>query len=377
MTSPAHPTAAGPAGRPVLVPGPLDLVALEAEARQRMGEMAYAYFAGGAEHERLLAENVAAWAELRLHPRVLVDVSKVDTATTVLGTPVSSPVLIAPTAFQCLADPDGEVAMARGAAAAGTVMVLSSLSTTALEQVAAVGGPTWMQIYVLRQRARTVELVERAAAAGFSALVLTVDAPVSGVRLRELHGGVRLPDGLGLPNLDPASTERAREAGFMAVVTESFDPSITYDDIGWLAGLSGLPVVVKGVVRGDDARRCAEAGAAAVVVSNHGARQLDDAPPTAAVLAEVVDALDGQAEVYVDGGLRRAGDVAKALALGARAVMVGRPALWALGTGGHQGVRALVDWFGNELARTMALCGAPNVAQLDRTLVRRTTGGPL
>ncbi|HMD46918.1 MAG TPA: alpha-hydroxy acid oxidase, partial [Acidimicrobiales bacterium] len=329
--------------------------------------------AGGADQERVLAENVAAWSRWHLHPRVLTGVAEVATATTVLGTPVSSPVLVAPTAIQCLAHPDGEVAMAQGAARAGACLVLSSLSTCALEDVAAgaPSAPRWMQVYVVRDRSVTVELVERAAAAGYRALVLTVDAPVSGLRLREMRGDVHLPEDLALPNLATESTRHARGGGFMAVVTAEFEPSLTVDDIGWLAGLSGLPVVVKGVHRGDDAARCAAAGAAAVVVSNHGARQLDDTLATADLLEEVVDAVGDRAEVYVDGGIRRAADAAKALALGARGVLVGRPSLWALAVGGSDGVCELLDWMAAELRRTMALCGAGRVGDLDRSLVRR------
>ena len=198
-------------------------------------------------------------------------------------------------------------------------MILSSLATCPLEDVAAAAPEAlrWMQVYILRERARTAELVHRAATHGYRALVLTVDAPVSGLRLREWRTGVHLPDDLALPNLDPDSTRNARRGGFMAVVTSEFEPALTPDDIGWLSGLSDLPVVVKGVQRSDDAVRCVEAGAAAVVVSNHGARQLADAPATADILAEVVDAVGESVEVYVDGGLRRPADVAKALALGA------------------------------------------------------------
>jgi 4-hydroxymandelate oxidase len=231
-----------------------------------------------------------------------------------------------------------------------------------------------MQVYILRQRARTEELVQRAASHGYRALVMTVDAPVSGLRLREWRIGVHLPDDLALPNLAGESTESARAGGFMAVVTNEFEPALTPDDIGWLAGLSALPVVVKGVQRADDAVRAVEAGAAAVVVSNHGARQLADAPATADILAEVVDAVAGRAEVYVDGGLRRAPDVVKALALGARATLVGRPSLWALATGGADGVAGLLRWYESELRRTMHLCGAATVGDLDRSLVRRTAG---
>lgn len=370
-----RPVAANPASPGAAAPSPtaVDLALMEEEARRAIGEMPYAYYAGGADEERLLAENVDAWARWRLHPRVLVDVSTVSTATTVLGSRVSSPVLLAPTAIQGLAHPEGEVASARGAAAAGACMVLSSLATRSLEDVAAgaPGAPRWMQVYVLRDRGRTTELVDRAVAAGYRALVLTADAPVPGLRRRELRGGVHLPEDLALPNLGAEATAQAHEGGFLSVVAGEFDPALTYDDIGWLAGRSGLPVVVKGVLRADDADRCVEAGAAAVVVSNHGARQLDDAPATADVLGEVAGAIGGRAEVYVDGGVRRAADVAKALAMGARGVLVGRPALWALATGGAEGVAGLLAWFQAELCRVLALLGAPEVERLDRTLVRR------
>jgi 4-hydroxymandelate oxidase len=354
----------------------LSLEDLEREARHVIGEMAYAYYAGGADDERLLTGNVEAWGRWQLHPRVLAGVSSVSTATTVLGSAVASPVGIAPTAIQGLAHPEGEVATARGAAAAGALLILSSLATCPLEDVAAAvpDAVRWMQIYVLRDRARTVDLVTKAAAHGYRALVLTVDAPVSGLRLREWRTGVHLPDDLALPNLAGDSTSSARQGGFMAVVTNEFEPALTPDDVGWLGGLSELPVVVKGVQRADDAVRCVEAGAAGVVVSNHGARQLADAPATADILAEVVDAVGGRAEVYVDGGLRRAPDVVKALALGAQAVLVGRPSLWALATGGADGVAAMLGWFESEMRRAMALCGAATVDGLDRSLVRRTPG---
>jgi 4-hydroxymandelate oxidase len=387
---PAHPASTHPSGhnpgepflgedeRPPLVTD-LSLDDLERDARHAIGEMAYAYYSGGADDERLLEGNVTAWAHWQLHPRVLAGLDTVSTATTLLGTPVASPLVIAPTAIQGLAHPEGEAATARGAAEAGALMILSSLATCPLEEVAAAApdAPRWMQIYVLRDRSRTEELVARAVAQRYGALVLTVDAPVSGLRLREWRSGVHLPDDLALPNLAGAGAESAREGGFMAIVTHEFEPALTPDDIGWLAGLSALPVVAKGVQRPDDAVRCVEAGAAAVVVSNHGARQLADAPATADILAEVVDAVAGRAEVYVDGGVRRAPDVVKALALGARAALIGRPSLWALATGGADGVAGLLRWFETEVRRTMALCGAANVEALDRSLVRRKPGFPL
>ncbi len=380
---PAHPASTDGAGHnPAGLRGGAPLVTdlslddLERDARHAIGEMAYAYYAGGADDERLLRGNVEAWSHWQLHPHVLAGLSAVSPATTLLGTPVSSPVAIAPTAIQGLAHAEGEVATARGAAAAGALLILSSLATCPLEDVAAAApdAARWMQIYILRERARTEELVRRAAAHGYRALVLTVDAPVSGLRLREWRIGMHLPDDLALPNLAGDSTDSAREGGFMAVVTNEFEPALTPDDIEWLAGLSDLPVVVKGVQRADDAVRCMEAGAAAVVVSNHGARQLADAPATADILAEVVDAVDGKGEVYVDGGLRRAPDVMKALALGARATLVGRPSLWAVATGGADGVAQLLGWYESELRRTMHLCGAATVDDIDRSLVRRARG---
>jgi 4-hydroxymandelate oxidase len=370
-------TGAGPEAGPLVTD--LSLEELEHEARRVIGEMAYAYYAGGADDERLLTGNVSAWGRWQLHPRVLAGVDEVSTATTLLGSEVASPVAVAPTAIQGLAHAEGEVATARGAAAAGCLMVLSSLATCPLEDVAAAapGAVQWMQVYILRERARTEELVSRAVRSGYRALVLTVDAPVSGLRLREWRTGVRLPDDLALPNLAGDSTSSAREGGFMAIVTREFEPALTPDDIGWLAGLSSLPVVVKGVQRADDAVRSVEAGAAAVVVSNHGARQLADAPATADVLMEIVDAVAGRAEVYVDGGVRRSPDVVKALALGARSAWVGRPSLWAVATGGAEGVAALLTWYEVELRRALALCGAGSVDEVDRGLVRRAPGWDL
>jgi len=373
----AHPASPEGTSRTAASAVDIDLEMLENEARRHVGEMAYAYYAGGAEQERLLGNNVSAWEHWHLHPRVLVDVSEIDTATTVLGSPVKTPVMIAPTALHGLADRDGEVATAIAAGAAGAALVLSSLANRSLEDVAAAvpGAVRWMQIYVLRDRGATSELVARAAAAGYKALVLTVDAPVPGLRLRELRGGVHLPQDLRLPNLGSAGTARAREGGFMSVVGSEFDRTLTFSDIEWLAGLAGLPVVVKGVQRADDARRCADAGAAGVVVSNHGGRQLDDALATADVIGPAVEAVDGHIEIYVDGGIRRGADVVKALALGARGVLIGRPVIWALATGGADGVADLLRWFEIELRRVMALVGAPRIDDLERSLVGREAPG--
>jgi 4-hydroxymandelate oxidase len=353
-------------------PVDLDLDRLEAAAQQKIGEMAYAYFAGGAEDEQQLAENVAGWRRWRLRPHVLVDVSTVSTATTVLGAPVALPVMVAPTALHAYADPNGEVATARAASRAGACFVLSCLATRDLSEMTETRAPRWMQVYVMKDRGRTVDMVQRAAAAGYGALVLTVDAPVSGLRRRELQANVSLPPEFSLPNLADPEDARRLGRGFMAAVLEAFDPTITFAEIGWLAEVSGLPVVVKGVARGDDARRCVEAGASGIDVSNHGGRQLNDGVATVDALAEVVDSVAGRAEVYVDGGIRRGADVVKAVSIGATAVMVGRPVLWALATGGTDGVVALLEWFGAEMRRTMALCGATTIGALDRSLTLRS-----
>jgi 4-hydroxymandelate oxidase len=346
----------------------VDLAELEREARERLEPDAYDYFAGAADDELTAAANLVAWRRLRLRPHVLRDVGKVSTATTVLGAPVSLPVLVAPIAYQRLAHPEGEAATQRGAAEAGTLMLLSTQATVSLEEVAAAApdAPRWFQLYVYRDRRIAADLVARAAAAGYRAVVLTADLPVPGNRLRDLRNRFELPPWTGLANLS------APEARVDVVkIARYFDPTLTMETIGWLRGLSELPVVVKGVLRGDDAAACLEAGAAAIIVSNHGGRQLDSAVTSAEALPEVVEAVAGRAEVYVDGGIRRGTDVVKALALGARAVLVGRPVVWGLASGGAAGVRAVLDGYREELERSLALCGAASLADLTPDLVAR------
>jgi 4-hydroxymandelate oxidase len=333
------------------------------------------YYAGGANDEVTLRENRTAFDRLRLHYRVLRDVSARTPATTVLGVPVSLPVLVAPTAFHCGACPDGELATARAAGRAGTVMILSTLATQAMEDVVAhATGPVWFQLYVYRDRAVTRDLVRRAEAAGCGAIVLTVDAPVGGQRERDVRAKFRLPDGLALRNLLPAGAEfsapDAVSSGVAAYVNQLFDPGLSWPDLDWLCAATRLPVLVKGVVRADDALACVEHGARAIVVSNHGGRQLDTAPPAIEVLAEIAAAVGGAAELLLDGGVRRGTDVVKALALGARAVLVGRPVLWGLTVGGEEGVGSVLEILRRELDVAMALCGATTVAELDASLVR-------
>jgi 4-hydroxymandelate oxidase len=344
------------------------LEALEDQARRLLPPEVYDYLAGGAEDERSLNDNVAAWARLRLRPRILRDVTDVSVATTVLGIPVRSPVLVAPVAFHRLAHPEGEVGMARASAAAGSLMVVSTRASMTVEDIAAAAPelPLWFQVYVLQDRPWTAELVTRAARAGYRALVLTADTPHVGHRRRDAANGFVLPPGVGMANL-PAGAELAVADPDYPGAHQS--PAVTFDDIGWLASISRLPIVVKGVLRGDDAVRCIDAGASALVVSNHGGRQLDGAVAGADALAEVVGASAGEVEVYVDGGIRRGSDVLKALALGARAVLVGRPLLWGLATAGADGAQRVLDQLGAELARDMGLAGACTVDDLTPDLV--------
>jgi 4-hydroxymandelate oxidase len=339
----------------------MDLAALEEEARSLLPGPTYDYLAGGAGDELTLADNVAAWDRIRLRPRVLRDVGTVDTSTTVLGTRVASPVILAPTAFHKLAHPEGEAETAKGAAAAGALMVAATRSTTPLEDIAAAAeAPRWYQVYVLQERDHTAALVRRAAAAGYTALVLTGDTPLLGQRLRDVRNAFVLPANVG---------ESAMQAGAAVGSLVDQDPTITFDEIGWLHEVSGLPVLVKGVLRADDARACLDAGAAGVCVSNHGGRQLDGAVAPADALAEVVEEVGDDGEVYVDGGVRRGVDVVRALALGARAVMIGRPVIWGLATGGSEGVRRVLQGFQRELALAMALCGARTVDEITSDLI--------
>lgn len=345
--------------------GVTDPDGLEARARELLGPVAYDYFAGGADDEVTLAENEAAWRRIGLRPRVLRDVSAVTTRTSVLGADVASPVLVAPMAFQRLAHDEGEIATARAAASAGTVMIVSTFATVAMEDVAAAspGATRWFQLYVHRDRGLTADLVARAVAADYRALVLTVDLPVVGRRRRDERNRFGLPEGLEMANLHRLLTA-AEGSGLAAYSAAQIEAGLTVDDIGWLRGLCDLPIVIKGVMRGDDAAAVVAAGAAAVAVSNHGGRQLDTTIATADALLDVVEAVAGRAEVYVDGGVRRGTDVVKALAMGAGAVLLGRPVLWGLAVGGADGAREVLEELGAETALAMALCGAAGPADV-------------
>jgi isopentenyl diphosphate isomerase/L-lactate dehydrogenase-like FMN-dependent dehydrogenase len=348
----------------------LTLEDYERAAKTRLSKMAWDYFRSGADRERALARNLRAYERLVVWYRVLVDVAERELSTTVLGTPVRAPILVAPTAYHRLAHPEGELATARGAAQAGTIYVASTLATTRLEDVAeASDAPKWFQVYVHKDRAFTQSLVERAEAAGYDALVVTVDTPMLGRRLRDERNGFALPEGLSMANLVPPGESEAHGSMLASYVAERHDASFSFRDLEWLKRLSHLPLVIKGVVRADDARRAIDHGAAAILVSNHGGRQLDASPATLEALPGVVEAVGHDGEVYVDGGIRSGEDVFKALALGARAVLVGRPSLWGLAVGGSEGVADVLRILSEELSRTMALAGAPSVHAIDRSMV--------
>lgn len=344
----------------------------EKAARAALSRMAWDYYRSGADAERTLRENIRAYRRWDIHYRVLVDVSHRELGTDILGVPVSMPILIAPTAYQRLAHPDGELATAQAAAEAGTIYTLSTLSTTSIEDVARVShGPRWFQLYVHKDRELTESLVARAEAAGFSALVLTVDTPILGRRIRDVRNGFGLPSGLVMANLVDAPGMKGMQSSsaLARYIASRHDASLSWRDVEWLRGLTRLPVLLKGIVRPDDAVHAIEAGAAGIVVSNHGARQLDGAPATLDVLPRIVDAVAGRVPVLVDGGIRWGTDVLKALALGARAVMIGRPVLWGLAVGGAAGVRSVLEIFREELSTAMALAGSSRIDAIDRSLV--------
>ncbi len=312
----------------------------EAAAAARLDPGAHGYYAGGAGDEVTLRDNVAAYGRLQLRPRVLVDVAGCTTSTTVLGEEVSMPLLVAPVAFQRVAHPDGEVGMARAAQAAGTIMCLSTLATATPAEVAATGARRWFQLYVFRDEGLTRELVAQARDSGFTALVLTVDTPVLGRRERDHRTGFTIP------------------------------PEITVAALGG-GGVTPLEAFFKGVLTAEDARLACEHGAAGIVVSNHGGRQLDGVAATIDALPEVVEAVGGKVEVLVDGGIRRGADVVKALALGARAVLAGRAPLWGLAVGGEEGARHVLELLRDEIMLALKLVGSPSPDGVTRAHVSR------
>lgn len=358
---------------------PLNLFEYEQLATKSLSKMALDYYASGAWDEVTLRDNRAAFEKFKLRPRSLVDVSQRNLATEVLAQPLQIPLLIAPMAFQCLANPQGEVATATAAASAGVGMVLSTLSTKSIEEVAAVchdtnlQTPQWFQLYIHKDRGLTRALVERAYAAGYKALCITVDAPVLGRRERDKRNEFALPPDMQLANLTNLSglniPQKQGESGLFTYFAQQLDPAVTWQDLEWFESLCPLPLVVKGILRADDAVRAVESGAKAVVVSNHGGRQLDGAVASIDALAEVVDAVGDRAEVLLDGGIRRGTDILRALALGAKAVLVGRPVLWGLAVAGEAGVAHVIDILRDELDVAMALSGCASLEKIDSSLL--------
>ena len=355
----------------------INVADFERVAGEKLDPGVAGYFFGGAGDEVTLAESVAAWRHWRLRPRVLAGHSAWATRAELLGAEVSMPILVAPVAYQRLVDAEGEAAMARAAAAAGTVMCVSTLATMRPSEVAAaaLGGRRWFQLYSFREKAITRALMDEAIDSDFEAIVVTVDAARAGRRERDLRTGFKLPEGLGVPSVQAAlGSERA------VTIEETFalmDPALSWRSLEGLASDCSLPVLVKGVLTGEDASLAVEHGAAGVIVSNHGGRQLDCALASADALSEVVDAVAGRGIVLVDGGIRRGTDAAIALALGADAVLVGRPALWGLAAGGEQGALRVLELLRDELELALALCGCAAPAELVRAHVRRAPAAPV
>jgi 4-hydroxymandelate oxidase len=346
----------------------------ERAAAEKLDAGVAGYFFGGAGDELTLGENVAAWGRWRLRPRVLAGLSEWRTGAEVLGAEVAMPILVAPVAYQGLVDPEGEAAMARAAAAAGTVMCLSTLATMRPRPVAeaAPGGRRWFQLYCFRDEGVTRALIDEAVGCGYEAIVVTVDAPRGGNRERDRRTGFEIPAELGVPGV-----EAALGSGRAVTIEETFElmePALSWSDLESLAADCRVPVLVKGVLTAGDAALAIEHGAAGIVVSNHGGRQLDRCLATAEALPEVVDAVEGRGAVLVDGGIRRGVDVAIALALGADAVLVGRPALWGLAAGGEAGARSVLELLRHELELTLALCGCASPTELTRAHVQWAPG---
>jgi 4-hydroxymandelate oxidase len=356
-----------------LVEGILDCVdfdALEEKARAKLPEPSFAFCATGADDEITAAENVTAWRRLRLRPHVLRDIGNVDTGVTLLGARVAAPIMVAPMGRHRLFHAEGERATARGATGAGAIYAMATSANVSVEDVVAERGatPQWFQLYMWAGRDGLEALLDRVAAAGFRALILTVDNQVYGASPRQNRAQlVPSPD---IRNVNMPGAPMARTAYDPEYKGKVMFPT-TWRDLEWLIKRTPMDVVVKGVLRGDDAARCAELGAKAIIVSNHGGRHLDTSVPTADALGEVVDAISGKAEVYVDGGIRRGTDILKALSFGARAVLVGRPVLWGLAIGGAEGVQAVLEHLRNELIRAMQLSGVPRLSDAKPDLVSR------
>ena len=340
---------------------PITVADYEPLARERTDPAAWDYQAGGAGDEVSLAENRASWDRIRLRPRVMVNVGERDLSTTAFGVDLAHPIVVAPTADHSLSHPNAERATARGTAAGGGLFTLSTISSVSMEDVAAAapGGPRWFQLYAPGDRDECRTLVERAAAAGYSAVAVTVDLPLPGNRERDRRSGFEIDLGVHLPAEQPVDPETG------IVILPTFD----WDELAWLRSVCPIPLVVKGVLRADDALRAVDAGCDGVWVSNHGGRQLDTSLAGADALPDIADAVGDRALLVVDGGVRRGVDVLKGLALGADLVAIGRPALWGLAVDGADGVRRIIEILRDELSLAMALSGCRAIGDIGRDLL--------
>ncbi len=362
------------AAGPLLAPADIfDVGDFERAAKQRVSPMAWDYLTGAAADEHTLRWNTESYSKLKLRPRILVDVSQLDTRVRLLGRDLPFPILIAPTAYQKLYHADGELATARGAAAADATMVVSTSATTSLEDVAAsTTKPLWFQLYVQPDRGFTRDLIARAEAAKYEVLVVTVDTPVLGPRYREIRSRFALPAGMDRPNfkkLPGGATQQTNRPTEKAIYSATLDPKLTWRDIEWMRSITKLPIVLKGVMNPEDADRAAQLQVAGVIVSNHGARNLDTLPATIDALPEVVAKVAGRMPVLVDGGIRRGTDILKALAFGASAVLIGRPTIYGLAVQGAEGVTRVVNILRRELEMAMALSGRTTIAAIDRSVI--------
>ncbi|XP_064954061.1 peroxisomal (S)-2-hydroxy-acid oxidase GLO4-like isoform X2 [Musa acuminata AAA Group] len=324
--------------------GPVNLREFQELAKRNLPKMYYDYISGGAEDQFTLRENVEAFQRIMLRPRILVDVSKIDMSTTLLGYNMSSPILVAPTGSQQLAHPQGELATARAAAACNTIMVF-------------------------KRRDVSATLLQRAERNGYKAIVVTVDTPRLGRREADEKNKMIIPRNSNLEGLMSVDADLTGGSKLEAYASETLDPSLSWKDIEWLKSITKLPIILKGIITAEDARKAVDAGVSGIVVSNHGGRQLDYTPPTISVLEEVVKAVSGAVPVLLDGGVRRGTDVFKALALGAKAVMIGRPVVYGLAANGEHGVRSVIKMLQNELELTMALAGCPTLRDITRNHV--------
>lgn len=346
----------------------INIADFQRKAKENLPQMFYDYYASGAHDETTLSENSEAYNRIKLRYRVMADVSRRDMSVNVLGQRSSMPVFVAPTAFHGLASPEAEIATVKAASKSKTIMILSTLSNTALENVKKEASvPLLFQLYVYKDRSATAELVIRAEEAGYKGIVVTVDAPVLGTRERDVRNDFKLPEGLTIKNMTAAQLEKMSEdsgSGLGNYFALSIDPSLSWKDIEWLKNITNLHIIVKGIVHPEDAVIALESGADGVVVSNHGGRQLDTSPATIEALPDVAEAMGGRGTLLVDGGIRRGTDVFKALALGADAVLLGRPILWGLAAGGEEGVYQVLEIMREEFDKAMMLCGFRSVSEI-------------